>query len=98
MKFEMDEDERKRFDEWYEKHLKEAHNNEEPYCGAAGGRISYIITPTSIGTFLSAECGICVRRERREKVLNALSDIKPYCVDGKNFECGHVVLTDTGDW
>ena len=48
----MDEDQRKMLDKWNEEHdckLKE-------YSGAIGGRLTYSVTPTSLGTVLIVSC------------------------------------------
>lgn len=93
MKFELDVDEQKLFDEWDAKHLAEAHDNEEPYCGAVGGRITFRITPTSIGTMLSAECTVCKHNALRARVLGALFDNT-----AKASASYSVSLIDMTDW
>jgi len=97
MKFELDEAERAKYDAWYKKHLAEAHDGEEPYCGAAGGRISYVITPTGLGTFLAVECGICVRNELKDRILEAVFDTRR---TDKEDDTGaaRCNLTDFSDW
>lgn len=67
MKFELDKDEQKRLSDWDKKHLLKFHNNEEPYCGAIGGRISFIICPTSIGQMLHVRCDSCSWRNDLKK-------------------------------
>lgn len=61
MIFELDAREKKLYREWNEKHLQEEHGGEPPYTGAAGGRVVFMIFPCGLGTFLSAECGVCQR-------------------------------------
>lgn len=68
MKFELDEEERAIFEAWDEKHLREYHAGEEPYTGAIGGRISFMITGTSIGQLCSAVCGVCRAKGKDMKV------------------------------
>ena len=97
MKFELDDAEKLKLAAWNDKHLKEAHNGEEPYCGAAGGRISYVITPTGLGTFVAVECGVCVRNELKNRILNAVFDTRttPKDDDTAGARCN---LTDFSDW
>lgn len=59
MKFELSEDERSRFREWNQGHLKNRHGGKEPYGGAIGGRLTFMITGTSIGQILSVKCASC---------------------------------------
>lgn len=95
MKFELDDAERAKMKAWDEKHLAEVHASEEPYCGAAGGRISYVITPTGLGTFLAVECGVCVRNELKARVLAAVFDSRTTSKDDDSARCN---LTDFSDW
>lgn len=98
MKFELDEAERAKLDAWNKKHLEVAHKGEEPYCGAIGGRVSFMITSTSMGMLLSAECGVCVRNELKNRVLRAIFDTKSE--NDKEGEGGgaRCHLTDLSDW
>ena len=57
----LDERERKLLSEWNEKHLRDHHSGDEPYAGAIGGRIAYMICYTSLGQVVRAVCGICER-------------------------------------
>lgn len=97
MKFELDEKERAKLDAWQKKHLEEAHGNEEPYCGAAGGRVSFVITPTGLGTFLAVECSVCVRNELKQRILEAVFNTRttPKEDDTAAARCN---LTDFSDW
>lgn len=97
MKFELDEAESAKLKAWNEKHIKEAHDGEEPYCGAAGGRVSFVITHTGLGTFLAVECGVCVRNELKRRILEAVFDTR---TTGKEDDTGaaRCNLTDFSDW
>lgn len=57
--FKLDPDESKRFKEWNKQHLRDYHNGKEPHGGAIGGRVSFVITGTSIGELVSARCSAC---------------------------------------
>lgn len=59
MKFQLDEHELKKLEEWNKMHINKCHNGREPYSGAIGGRIEYIFSHTSIGTMVSAQCCMC---------------------------------------
>lgn len=96
MKFELDEDESAKLKAWNEKHLKEAHKGEEPYCGAIGGRVSFMITSTSMGMLLSAECGVCVRNELKNRVLRAIFDTRGEKDEDSGGARCH--LTDLSNW
>lgn len=96
MKFELDDAERAKMKAWNEKHLQEAHDNEEPYCGAAGGRVSYVITHTGLGTFLAVECGVCIRNELRDRVLAAVFDTR--ATSKSAISGARCNLTDFTDW
>lgn len=59
MEWKLDEGETKRFVEWNEKHKAEKHSGKEPYAGAIGGRLTFSVTPTSLGEIVSVKCGLC---------------------------------------
>lgn len=61
MKFELNKDECAKYDAWDKEHHDAHHGGKHPYAGAVGGYISFVITSTSIGRFLSVECGMCRR-------------------------------------
>lgn len=42
--------------EWIKKHNLKKHGSETVYCGAIGGGMTYIFTPTSIGTVGKIRC------------------------------------------
>ena len=54
MKFELNETESKKAEEFLEKH-----RHPEVYKGAIGGHINFIFTPTSVGDACSMHCNIC---------------------------------------
>lgn len=85
MRFELNAEEKSRYEQWNEKHLKLAHGGVEPYTGAIGGRVSFRIVGTSIGEIVSAECGFCMAVDglNRRELLEAGAAI---------------VLTDFSDW
>lgn len=91
MKFELDPDERKRHDDWVKAHLDEKHGGEYPYTGAIGGLFTFTITPTSMGTILGVECGLCKRNRLRDRVLSAALDTS----DHQEYE---QTLTDFSEW
>lgn len=64
MKFELDNDESARFKVWDDEHLRMYHNGNEPYAGAIGGRVSFVVTGTSLGQILSAKCNSCEAKNR----------------------------------
>ena len=70
MKFELDKGEREKFYAWNKKHVVEHHNNEEPYSGAIGGRVSFVITSTSMGMILGVQCGICRRQGKPQEIYH----------------------------
>lgn len=79
MKFELDKGERARFDLWNTMHLETLHHGQEPYGGAIGGRISFIITGTSIGQILGVECCSCKSTGKpREVYSECLTDFSDW--------------------
>ena len=58
MKFELNETESKKAEEFLEKH-----RHPEVYKGAIGGHINFIFTPTSIGDACTIHCSICDEKE-----------------------------------
>lgn len=66
MKFELNDKERDAFRFWDVMHLHQFHGGKEPYTGAIGGRVSFVVTDTSLGRILRAECGVCKRLGREE--------------------------------
>ena len=92
MKFELDADEKKRFDVWYKTHIETEHGGETPYSGAIGGGHSFTITPTGIGDFLGVECNHCKRKLVADKVVAALHH------DSELAKRYHETLTDFSDF
>lgn len=79
MKFQLDDDERKRLDEWDSKHLDDHHEGEEPYCGAIGGRVTFTLTSTGLGLILGVECGVCrAKGKPREVYRETLTDLSEW--------------------
>ncbi len=79
MKFELDASERLEFDEWNAAHLAEHHGGREPYSGAIGGRVTFRVTPTSIGQILSVECSTCALRQMpRETHTQCITDFSTW--------------------
>lgn len=97
MKFELDEGEQARYDAWYKQHLEKHHADEEPYCGAIGGRISYVITPTGLGEMLTVQCGICVQENLKKRVVEAVLGRSPDH-DKDDPASPRYLLTDFSDW
>lgn len=64
-----DDDELQRLRSWDEKHLKEQHNDHEPYGGAIGGRIVFTIASTSLGQILGVECASCRAKGKPRSVF-----------------------------
>jgi hypothetical protein len=65
--------------EWNKKHLAEHHKGKEPYAGAIGGRCSYVVTYTGVGTMLSIECSICKHGGKDYKVYaESLTDFSDF--------------------
>lgn len=97
MKFELDDNERAKLEAWNKRHLEVAHNGEEPHCGAAGGRVSFVITPTGLGTIVAVECGVCVRNEIGKRVMEAVFNTRRTDEDDDTAgaRCN---LTDFSDW
>lgn len=58
MKFEIDPEEMVRINEWMKKHNDTYHKGKSPYCGAAGGALTYKFAPTGLGTIIYVSC-IC---------------------------------------
>lgn len=52
--FVLTEDEEKRISDWQNKHNERKHPTK--YFGAAGGELTYLFTPTGIGTFGTVKC------------------------------------------
>lgn len=50
------QEENKIITEWIKKHNLKKHGSETVYCGAIGGGMTYIFTPTSIGTVGKIRC------------------------------------------
>jgi hypothetical protein len=79
MRFELDKDERARFDAWDKQHVIKHHGDKEPYCGAIGGRVSFVITNTSMGQILGAQCGVCLQKGKpREDFHVTLTDFSDW--------------------
>jgi hypothetical protein len=55
----MDEEESAAVKKWNEEHLAAKHAGREPYAGAIGGRITYIVGYTTIGSILKVRCESC---------------------------------------
>lgn len=54
--FEISKQEYKNLHEWLEKHNKTCLYADPMSQGAIGGRLSYIFTPTGLGTCISVKC------------------------------------------
>lgn len=54
----IDEVEKKKLDEWLEKHQAETDHTRR-YAGAIGGTMTYSFTHTSIGTICRVKCSFC---------------------------------------
>ena len=52
MKFELNKNQVKMYEEWFSKHKEECSCD----VGAIGGRLSFRFTPVSLGMIVSAEC------------------------------------------
>jgi len=50
--FTLDDDQRKKFDEWNRNHTCSL----KKYSGAIGGRLTYCFTPTGLGVCLKVKC------------------------------------------
>jgi hypothetical protein len=72
----LDEEETEKVLEWNTHHLKECHGGEEPYCGAIGGRISYRVGYTSLGSTLRVTCDLC--KVQNKKVSEYEHDLTDY--------------------
>lgn len=62
MKFELSKKEEENLSNWLRKHLPD-HGGKFPYAGAAGGSLSYVFTPTSLGTAVHVHCNHCESEE-----------------------------------
>lgn len=81
MNFELDLAERVKMQEWNMRHLQEAHGGKEPYSGATGGRVSYVVTYTSLGSIVSVYCGLCQPSEdsdKRKRYSECLTDFSDW--------------------
>jgi hypothetical protein len=65
--FKLDEKERAKLEEWYEKHktectwkLKQFGHN---YFGASGGGTSFVFTPTSLGMCVQVQCACGAKKD-----------------------------------
>ncbi len=52
MKFELDEEQVRKFKEWDKKHREKCDSD----AGAIGGRLSFVFTPTGMGPLIHVEC------------------------------------------
>jgi hypothetical protein len=59
-KLTLDDDETKKLLKWNEDHLKDCHGGKEPYAGAIGGRLTYHLTHTGLGTVVKVVCAFCL--------------------------------------
>ena len=81
-KFELDANERKEAQRWWDEHLLVAHKGKEPYAGAIGNASHYSIAFTTIGgPIVHIICGLCEASKTK-------LDFKDYA------GC----LTDFSDW
>ena len=75
--------------EWIKKHNLKEHGSETVYYGAIGGGMTYIFTPTSIGTVCKIKCScgeeFCFRELWAEKVKYCR--YCAYCISGDCFYC-----------
>ncbi len=60
MIFEIDEKSKDKINQWYEKHVPNCKYYDKTYggiyTGAIGGGLSYIFTPTGLGTTIVVKC------------------------------------------
>ena len=68
--FKLDEGEAERFVAWNKEHLEKFHGGVEPYSGAIGGRVTFLVTNTSIGQFLAAKCGFVLGDPEHDNPVN----------------------------
>ncbi len=54
--FKLDDGERERLNTWLTKHNKKCKFNKPEFCGAIGGRLTYMFTPTSLGILVKVKC------------------------------------------
>ncbi len=59
MRWELDAFERKELEAWDKAHLADAHDGKEPYSGAIGGRLTFMVTGTSLGEIVKVRCCLC---------------------------------------